>query len=93
MYVEIIVFKTLWIILECQSKDNCSVASDTCHENICKCGSNAKCTGTADTCKDGKCSCGNRTECSEKEYCDNGECKGMSVLIFTPTQLLIYLQI
>ena len=75
--------------LECQSNDNCSFASDNCHENICKCGSNAKCTGKADTCKQGKCGCGNKTECSETEYCERGECQGMSALIFTPTQLVL----
>ena len=81
-------FKPYKSFLECQTIDDCYGTSDTCHENICKCGSNAKCTGTTDTCNDGKCSCGNNTVCSGTEYCDRGECKGMSALIFTRTQLL-----
>ena len=57
------------LLLECQTNDDCSNASDTCHENICKCGSNAKCTGRTDNCTLGNCTCGQNNECSEKQYC------------------------
>ena len=76
------------LLLECQTNDDCSNASDTCHENICKCGSNAKCTGRTDNCTSGNCTCGQNNECSENQYCDLGDCKGMSVLIFRPSQIL-----
>ena len=76
------------LFVECQTNEDCSVASDTCHENICRCGSNAKCTHK-NTCEAGTCKCGENDECSETKYCNLGECIGMSFLNSKSSQICI----
>ena len=76
------------LFLECQTDEDCSVSSDTCHEHICRCGANAKCTKNTDTCEAGVCKCGENDECPETQYCNLGECKG---IYFQSPNLLKYL--
>ena len=72
-------------MLECDTDEQCSGASDTCvsfwdqlHQyQLCYCGSNPKCSGRSDKCTSGLCSCGETDECPEGETCWLGKCQGL----------------